>query len=239
MNPRRLHYLQHVDAEDLAHIGQWAQDRGFAIAATRLQYGETLPSLDSFDWLVVMGGPMNIYEETEHPWLAAEKSFIRDAIDANKIVIGVCLGAQLIADVLGAKITRNPETEIGWFPVRLTQDAKDLTMFADLPDAFIAFHWHGDRMDIPDGAIPILESDACANQGFLFGDRVLAFQCHLEETDESVGHLLDNFQHEMLPGSYVQSVDDVRAGCNAIPAMNELLDRMLGKLMNIDGGTIK
>jgi GMP synthase (glutamine-hydrolysing) len=227
---RTLHYLQHVDAEDLAHIGDWAKHRGLNITATRLHHGEQLPELDSLDWLVVMGGPMNIYEETEHPWLADEKEFIRKEIEAGKTVVGVCLGAQLIAHVLGAKITRNSHTEIGWFPVHQTKAAKALPMFKDLPETFTAFHWHGDRFDIPEGATRILESEACAEQSFLYTDRVLALQCHLEETEESVQHLLDNFEHEMTPGPYVQSVQNVKEGCASIPSMHEVLKNLLDRL---------
>ncbi len=230
MTHPKLHYLQHVDAEDLAHIATWAERQGFEISATRLHRGETLPAIDAIDWLIVMGGPMNIYEESEHPWLVEEKRFIRTAIDANKVVAGMCLGAQLIADVLGAKITRNPHTEIGWFPIRRSQAANDLPLLEGLPETITAFHWHGDRFAIPQGAIPIYESDACAQQGFVYGDRVLALQCHLEETDESVEHLIANFEHEMVSGPYVQTVAEVRNGCTAIPAMHDALETMLDRL---------
>lgn len=224
---RKLHYLQHVDAEDLAHIAVWADNKGFDITATRLHLGELLPPIDTLDWLIVMGGPMNIYEESEYPWLAEEKRFIRQAIDAEKTVIGICLGAQLIADVLGAKVVSNKHTEIGWFPVRLTEAAKSLPTFEGIPDSFMAFHWHGDRFDIPEGATHVLESDACPEQGFLYGDRVIALQCHLEETGESVEHLLQNFQDEMTPGPYVQSPSEVRQGSSAIPVMRAALERIL------------
>jgi len=233
MDAPKLHYLQHVDAEDLAYIKDWATQRGFAISATRLHRNDELPNIDTFDWLVVMGGPMNIYEEQAHPWLAAEKEFIRAAIDANKTVVGICLGAQLIADILGARITRNPHTEIGWFPVRLTEAARALPMFEDLPASFPAFHWHGDRFEIPDGATHILESDACEEQGFLYNNRVLALQCHLEETEESVEHLLENFEHEMIPGPYVQTVEVVRDGYRDIPKMSRVLERILKQLAQL------
>lgn len=228
----RLHYLQHVEAEDLAYIETWAKERGFAVTATRLHLGETLPSIDTFDWLVVMGGPMNIYEEDQHPWLAPEKQFIRKAIDARKTIVGVCLGAQLIADVLGAKVTKNEHIEIGWFSARLTNAAEKLPMFNDIPESFTAFHWHGDRFDIPEGATHILESDACREQGFLYDNHVLALQCHLEETCKSIEHLLANFQHEMVPGEYVQSVAEVRGGVKAIRPMQQVLTHLLDALPN-------
>lgn len=100
----RIHYLQHVPFEDLANIEVWAGEKGHEVSVTRLYMDETLPALDRFDWLIVMGGPMNIYEEVEYPWLIKEKEFIRNAINAGKFVMGICLGAQLIADVLGEKL---------------------------------------------------------------------------------------------------------------------------------------
>ena len=150
----KLHYLQHEPVEDLANIEPWARARGFTITGTRLYDGESLPeTLDGIDWLVIMGGAMNIYQHDAHPWLVDEKKFIRSAIDANKVVVGVCLGAQLIADVLGAPVTKNNHTEIGWFPVSLTDEGKKSPLFNGIPDTFISFHWHGDIFAIPDGEI--------------------------------------------------------------------------------------
>ena len=99
----RLHWLQHVPFEGLGCIEPWAAAKAFDISCTRLFADEPLPAIGTFDWLVIMGGPMGIYDLDEHPWLAAEKKFIKSSIDAGKTVLGICLGAQLIADVLGAK----------------------------------------------------------------------------------------------------------------------------------------
>lgn len=228
----RLHYLQHVAVENLAQIEPWARDRDFDIAATRLFDGESLPSAIDFDWLVVMGGPMNIYEEEAYPWLRAEKRFIRDAIDANCVVIGICLGAQLIADVLGGRVTRNAHTEIGWFDIDFTEAAKDSNVFAELPSRMPAFHWHGDTYALPEGAVCIASSDACENQIFQYGDRVVGLQCHIEESEASIEHLLGAFAHEMTPGPYVQRADTIREGYAKLPEMNRQLTRMLDALVS-------
>ena len=106
----RMHYLQHVPFEDSGMIAEWAQDRGHSISCTRLFANESLPAQDDFDWLVILGGPMNIYKEEDHPWLPFEKAFIRDAIQTEHLVLGLCLGAQLLADVFGGPATRNPTT---------------------------------------------------------------------------------------------------------------------------------
>ncbi len=136
----RIHYLQHVPFEDLANIEAWAKKRGHDVSGTMLFQDEPLPALEEFDWLIIMGGPMNIYEHYRYPWIVREKEFIRRSIDADKIVLGICLGAQLMADVLGGKVHRNEHKEIGWFPVRLTADAMRSPVFRVLPEGFVAFH---------------------------------------------------------------------------------------------------
>ena len=112
----KLHVLQHVPFEDVANIGVWAQEQGFTITTTHLYLNEPLPDPESFDVLVIMGGPMNIYQHSLYPWLVPEKQFIKTAIETQRIVLGVCLGAQLICAALGGQVTRNKYTEIGWFP---------------------------------------------------------------------------------------------------------------------------
>jgi GMP synthase-like glutamine amidotransferase len=120
----RVYYLQHVSFEDAGSIALWARTRGHKVTRTRLYRNETLPSQGSFDWLVVMGGPMHIHEHEAHPWLVPEKAFIRETINRGIPYLGVCLGAQLAADVLGGRVARNPQMEVGWFPVHLTAQAE-------------------------------------------------------------------------------------------------------------------
>ncbi|MBV9468373.1 MAG: type 1 glutamine amidotransferase, partial [Abitibacteriaceae bacterium] len=140
----RIHSFQHVPFEGLASIEAWATSRGHTLSASKFYNSEPLPQIEEIDWLIVMGGPMNIYEENKYPWLVPEKHFIKQAIDRQKPVLGICLGAQLIADVLGAKVTRNPSVEIGWFPIQLTAAALNSPLFSFLPSQFPVLHWHGD-----------------------------------------------------------------------------------------------
>src|ERR1700758_1528507 len=113
----RVHWLQHADFEDPGTLLPWLAANGHVAHGSRLHAGEALPAMDDFDALIAMGGPMNIYDHARCPWLVAEKALIRAAIEHGKRVLGICLGAQLIADQLGGRVTRNQETEIGWFPV--------------------------------------------------------------------------------------------------------------------------
>jgi GMP synthase-like glutamine amidotransferase len=211
----RIHYLQHVPFEGLGNIEDWAISKGHQISDTQLYNNDPLPEPEELDWLIVMGGPMNIYEEDRFPWLAREKVFIKDAIDSGKIVLGVCLGAQLIASVLGAKIHKNQYPEIGWFDVRLTDAASRSGVFKRIPERFTAFHWHGDTFDLPPGATWIAESDACRNQAFEYsvrgGGLVIGLQFHLDTTIGSIRRLVEYCGDELVPGEYVQNESELLA----------------------------
>lgn len=203
----RVHWLQHADHEGLGCMEPWLRENGHRLRGTRLQAGEHLPSTDEFDWLIVMGGPMNIYEHDRHPWLIHEKSLIRDAIVKNKRILGICLGAQLLADVLGGRVTQNRYTEIGWFDVQLLTEASKYHHIGDFPTTFPAFHWHGDTYATPQGAIPLMKSDACANQAFAAGAHRLGLQFHLEVTYADAQRWLAG--EELAPGRYVQDPAEI------------------------------
>jgi GMP synthase-like glutamine amidotransferase len=218
----RLHYLQHVPFEDLARIENWAEDRGHELSRPLLFDGQELPGIDEFDWLVIMGGPMNIYEESKYPWLAREKRFIRDAIASNKIVLGICLGGQLIADVLGGKVRRNLYKEIGWHPVKLTPEGQKSRIFSVLPNTFMAFHWHGDTFEIPPQALRAAESESCANQAFALG-KAIGLQFHLESSMDSVDHLIENCSNELVDGKYIQSQEEILSHVDRFQETNRLM----------------
>lgn len=201
----RLHSFEHVPFEDLAQIGVWAAQHGHRVSRTRFYAADPLPLISEIDWLVIMGGPMNIYEEDQYSWLAQEKAAIAEAIQQGKLVLGICLGAQLIADVLGGVVRRNAQREIGWFPVTLVEGAAASPLFHDFPEQFMAFHWHGDTFAIPPGAQAIAASAGCANQAFVYADRVVGLQFHLESTPASVGRLIENCGDDITAGPYIQT----------------------------------
>lgn len=207
----RIHSFEHVPFEDLAQIGVWAENKGYKLSRTRFYANEQPPALSELDWLVVMGGPMNIYEEDRYPWLAQEKAFIGEAISRGKLVLGICLGAQLIADVLGGPVSRNKYKEIGWLPVSLRAAALSSPLFHDFPSEFIAFHWHGDTFALPPGALGIAFSFGCANQAFAYTTKVVGLQFHLESTPASVKKLIDNCGDELIPGAYIQNAAEMMA----------------------------
>ncbi len=225
----RIHSLEHEPFEGLANIEVWAKNRGHSISRTLLFNNEELPDMGDFDWLVIMGGSMNIYEEEKYPWLRAEKNFIAEAIATRKIVLGVCLGSQLAADVLGGRVSRNKYKEIGWFPVSLTGEARNSPVFSTLPGAFVAFHWHGDTFKIPPGAARTAQSDGCANQAFEYG-RVIGLQFHLEYSAESISLMFRNCGDEIVDGKYVQKPDEIISQISNVHKMNEILNTLLDNI---------
>ena len=199
-----IHYIQHVPFEGLGSIEPWAQQKSHSLTGTRPYLSEDFPPVEDIDLLVVMGGPMNIYEESLYPWLVAEKRFLDKAINKGRSVVGICLGAQLLAGVLGARVYANAHKEIGWFPVATTETARTSTLFSTFPQHFEAFHWHGDTFDIPKGAKHIARSAACENQAFVYDERIVGLQFHLETTPANVQLLIDNCADEIVPGPYIQ-----------------------------------
>ncbi len=186
-----VHVLQHVPFEGPAAIADWARERGHGLRVTRLDRGEDLPGPDADTLLVVMGGPMGVGDAEEYPWLPDERALLRDHLDAGGTVFGVCLGAQQLAAALGADVAPLGHQEIGWFPVEATDEARE-TVFEALPETYPAFHWHGDRFAVPDGATLTASSDGCDNQAFVAREgRAVGVQFHLEATPESVETLVD------------------------------------------------
>ncbi len=172
---------------------------------------------------------MNIYEEEKYLWLREEKDFIAEAIAAKKIILGVCLGSQLVADVLGGRVSRNKYKEIGWFPVSLTTDARNFPVFSNLPGTFIAFHWHGDTFKIPPGAARTAQSEGCANQAFEYG-RVIGLQFHLEYSAESINLMFRNCGDEIVDGKYIQKPDEIVSQISNVHKMNEILNTLLDNI---------
>jgi GMP synthase (glutamine-hydrolysing) len=216
-----------VPFEGLASIEQWATQQGNIISATKFYEGGNLPSVDDLDWLIVMGGPMNIYEDDQYPWLNAEKHFIEAAIKRNKVVIGICLGSQLIADVLGSQVYKAQEKEIGWYPITMTSEAHNYPAFTAIPQSFNVFHWHGDTFDLPPGAVRLAYSEACANQAFLYGDKVLGLQFHLESTKESVSQIIENCASELIAGKYIQKPEEILARDDYFSKINTFMCQIL------------
>jgi GMP synthase-like glutamine amidotransferase len=174
---------------------------------------------------------MGVYDEDRHPWLAPEKAFLKQAADAGKLILGVCLGAQLLSVVLGGTVTRNAHREIGWFPVSATPQAAQSRIFSALPQTYEAFHWHGDTFSIPPGALWTASSEACAHQAFEANSgRVVGLQFHLETNAASMSELSTHCADEIIVDRYVQPVSEMTARPERLTALRALLDRILDNM---------
>jgi|SRR5579863_4743310 len=197
----RYHVLQHVSFETPGLLADEIRGRGHCLRTTALYHGEQLPALTDFDVLIVMGGPMSIQDEAEYPWLRVEKELIGATIREGKKVLGICLGAQLIAAVCGARVYPNPEKEIGFWPVKWVNGTEE-----------IAFHWHGETFDLPAGAILLASTEACVNQAFSLGDRVLGIQFHPEVTGDIIREMVEQEGWELSEtkdAPFVQGVNQI------------------------------
>ena len=221
----RAHVLQHVPFEDIGSIAAWLDTHDAQITYTRFYRTPLLPDLKTLDLIIAMGGPMSVNDELELPWLRDEKRFIRSAIENGKPVLGICLGAQLIASAMGARVYRSPLKEIGWFPIEATPGTTEAFRF---PQKCEVFHWHGETFDLPPNAVRLAKSAACENQAFQIAQNVLALQFHLETTPENLKGLIENCEQELIPGPYVQTKD--RLGAEApqtYTRMNGIMEQVL------------
>lgn len=219
------HYFQHVPYEGLGSIQNWLEENSFQITKTELFNHPVFPKSDDVDFLIIMGGPMSINDEGQYPWLIEEKKFIKQFIASGKPVIGICLGAQLIASVLGSAVYSNPEKEIGWFPIFSENNQQEDYKF---PNRLNVFHWHGETFDLPKGASLLASSAVCKNQVFQIGDHIIGLQCHLETTLETARDIIQNCSHELVSAPYIQSADQIfTASVSDYKAINREMSNLL------------
>ena len=255
----RAHCFLHVPFEGIGSIEPWLVRNGYEITCTRFYNTVESPELlelpdpSSIELLVIMGGPMSVNDEHQFPWLVAEKAFVRKAVDSGMPVLGVCLGAQIIANAMGAEVFPNLHKEIGWFPVHAAPvshidtparahtksastrapgipDVKD-SIFSFPPSATV-FHWHGETFGLPTGAVLLASSSASTNQAFQLGKRVIGLQFHLETTPDSARDIVENCRGELRPAEYVQPEADIlSATAEQYRSINTLMSDILSFLL--------
>lgn len=222
----RVQILQHVPFEGPGSIAQWLEARNTTVQTTHLYAGAPLPAAEEIDLLIIMGGPMSVNDEVDFPWLVQEKELVRTMVTHNKPVLGICLGAQLIASALGAKVYAGPQKEIGWFPITTASPAADVFQF---PDTATVFHWHGETFDLPAGVTRLASSPVCANQAFQVGSNVIGLQFHLETTPESVELMLTNCADELVDGKFIQSAEQIRT---VSPTVYQEINQLMISILN-------
>lgn len=223
----QIQAIMHADFEPVGAIADWASDRGFSLKTAAPYSGESLPSSDEFDFLIVMGGPQSACQVDSHPFLAEEVALIRRAIESDRVVLGICLGAQLMGQALGAKAKKSPYPEFGFFPVELTPEGEDDPVLSALPGCFDAFHWHHDMPGLPRGAVCLARSAGCPHQAIRFSPRAYGLQFHLEPRSPEATMLL---KHCTLPqGKYSQSAKVMLS--QDFSMLNRYLEQFLDRLV--------
>ena len=233
----RVLVLQHAGCEPPGVYEDELHARGARLHRVLLDEGGPLPDWAGFDAIVVMGGAMGANDDREHPWLAGERALIAEAVRAGKPYWGVCLGAQLLAASLGARVTRGERPELGVLPVQLTPAAAEDPVFAGAPDTFSTLQWHGDTYELPAGAVQLARSDSYEQQAFALG-RAYALQFHLEvdptlarewmEIPEYVREL-EELDGPAAPARMVAEVDAAQA--QTVPLARELFGRWLERVV--------
>ncbi|GGG67167.1 type 1 glutamine amidotransferase [Paenibacillus radicis (ex Gao et al. 2016)] len=220
--------LKHFSFDDESAIASWANQQGYHMRVLDPSEVEEYPVQASYDMLLILGGPMSVYQEDKYPWLAAEKRFIRAGIDAGKSVLGICLGAQLLSEVLGGTVSRGQQKEIGWQEVRRTEELHPA--FEGMPSSFISFQWHGDTFTLPDGAKRLAYSEACGEQAFAYGESVVGLQFHLEATPPCIATMLDVWSHELVDAPYIQPAAVIAAQAERSAVSHAMLTGILERM---------
>jgi len=195
----KIYVLQHHPVETLGTIADALEGAALAWQYVRVYDGQPVPSsMKGAGGLIVMGGPMGVYQTDRYPWLRDEMRLIEDAVKSNLPTLGVCLVAQILAAALGAKVERNPNgKEIGWHPIKLGDSAQHDRLMRGLPATLTPFHWHGDIFDLPPGAVLLASSEKTPCQAFRYGDKAYAFQFHFEVTPDGVAAMADAFAKDL------------------------------------------
>ena len=204
----KIHCLQHTENPSRTFLPEWAARHDHSWDCTFVPSADDLSHLADADCVVVLGGPMNAWDERRNPWLRIEKRFIEQAVAAGQPVLGICLGAQILADVLGARTYRGAHKEIGWFEAQATPETRTTWVGDALPARFETFFWHEDTYDLPDGAVCIARNSAFENQGFIW-EHTLALQFHLEVHPDWVQMLANRDARKLVAAPYTQTADTV------------------------------
>jgi GMP synthase (glutamine-hydrolysing) len=240
---RKILVCQHVPYEILGTLDPLLREADFRIRYVNFgRHPHAEPRLDGYHGLVVLGGPMNVDEEDRHPHLTTELRLIEEAIARGIPVLGICLGAQLIAKALGAEVGRGPRKEIGWYDVAPTPEARGDALFGHFGARERIFQWHGDTFGIPAGALRLASSDICANQAFRLGDNVYGLQFHLEVDQPMVERWLSvpSMCQELESLHHATSSETILRDTEAhVMRLKELSDRTFGGFIRLFGERAK
>lgn len=227
--------FQHVGHESPGRLGELMRENGFDIHSVNFGAGDRIPEkTDGFAALVVMGGPMNVYESGRYPYLAAETRFLGDFIKSGRAVMGICLGAQLMAVALGARVYAGNKKEVGWYDITVADEAAGDPVFGAFSRTEKVFQWHGDTFDLPEGAARLAFSDDFPNQAFRYGEKAYALQFHIETDGQMVRDWLggEENRRELAAGGF--DADEIARGIGVYGGgMGNLADSVFGAFLKL------
>jgi GMP synthase-like glutamine amidotransferase len=236
----RIQLIEH-DPEDFSrtNISFWAAEKGHQVNQIYVCNNEALPPLDSFDWLMVMGGSQNAWDDQANSWLQEEKEFVAEALAQDKLFLGICFGAQVLAEALGGRIFPNKHEEIGWHEVSLTEAGRESFLFQNVPSSFVSFHWHSDHFSLPGNCTRLAFSSPTENQAFTCSERpAVGLQFHPEYTRDMVKYYAADHSQDWVPDKYVNSGDEVLARTEKLPDTYWLMETLLNNMeREFDKGT--
>jgi GMP synthase (glutamine-hydrolysing) len=225
----KIHCIRHEPFEGLACIEDWISRNNHELSCTYTYLQQSFPTECSFDLLIIMGGTASIYKSLQDSWYLEEKQFLENCIDQKKKMLGICLGSQILASILGSNIYPGKAKEIGWFPVAFNKENNNELQF--LPDSIDTFHWHGDTFDIPKGAVRLASSELTPNQGFVYNNHVFALQFHPEMTKTSLKKIIRAAGGELAEkGEFIQTADQILSRWDLLETNNSLIFEILDKL---------
>jgi GMP synthase-like glutamine amidotransferase len=224
----KIHFFQHVPYFNLGVLEPRFKKPGNSLTGTKFFEDHKLPFIDICDLLVISGGPMSIYDESQYAWMNKEKKFIEQALQKGKKVLGIGLGAHLLADALGAKVYQNQEKELGWLDISKTAEAESLELLKEFGATEKVFHWHSDTYDLPESSINLFQREGFKNQAFLYKEQALGLQFHLELTENNINALFENSdlqKNNHDPSNLIQPVH--------IERTNSLAHNLIQQFINI------
>lgn len=241
----RIHYIQHASFEPIGVIEEWAKARKFSLTGAHVYKGERLLTVEDFDMLIVMGGPQSPREIDQYPYLQDEIDLIKASILEEKIILGFCLGAQLIGEALGASTLKSPNKEVGIYPITLTKGGREDSLFEGFPNTFNVIHWHNDMPGLKEGMELLAYSEGCPHQAFRYGSKIYGLQFHMEITLQVAKDLLDYCPEDLRPDKYIQSPEVLMAqdfksiNQNMVTLLDRLCARQHEELLLVNKSTLR
>jgi GMP synthase-like glutamine amidotransferase len=234
----RIQILKHDDEEYTANLDLWAQEHGFELAVANIELGEAFPAGDAFDWLVLYGGDQHVYDEVKWPWLVEEKRLVRDSLEAGKVVIGFCLGAQVLAAVMGGENYALEHQEYGVRSISHSEEGKGHPLLQGISDPFVSFQMHGDHFSLPEGCLRLAENDASANQMFVLPDgrgKGVGYQFHPEYSKDFLRYLVGSYPDFWPQGPFVPDPKTLLAGVDELQDTYPLFKQLMDNVLNFWG----